>query len=129
MSGGRRPLRATFWLLEAPDSLAEQSRRYPDGYGIGTFEDGVPEIAKRPAAARPAGAWRARNRFRGSRRPIAASRRLLEELVDTLPGRPGTVACSVRTISGSPVSSDRPPLPVTGPSWCPRVAHVASTSA
>jgi hypothetical protein len=25
MSGGRRPTRATFWVLEAPDSLAEQS--------------------------------------------------------------------------------------------------------
>jgi predicted glutamine amidotransferase len=52
MSGGRRPVRATFWLLEAPDSLAEQSRRNPDGYGIGTFEEeGRPDIDKRPAAA------------------------------------------------------------------------------
>jgi predicted glutamine amidotransferase len=52
MSGGRRPLRATFWLLEAPDSLAKQSRRHPDGYGIGTYkEDGRPDIEKRPAAA------------------------------------------------------------------------------
>jgi predicted glutamine amidotransferase len=52
MSGGRRRVRATFWLLEAPDSLAEQSRRHPDGYGIGTFEeDGSPDIDKRPAAA------------------------------------------------------------------------------
>jgi hypothetical protein len=52
LSGGRRPLRATFWLLEAPDSLAEQSRRNPDGYGIGTFEeDGSAVISKRPAAA------------------------------------------------------------------------------
>jgi glutamine amidotransferase len=45
-------VRATFWLLEAPDSLAEQSRRNPDGYGIGTFdEQGRPEVHKRPAAA------------------------------------------------------------------------------
>jgi predicted glutamine amidotransferase len=52
MSGGRRRMRATFWLLEAPDSLAEQSRRNPDGYGLATFdEDGAPVIAKRPAAA------------------------------------------------------------------------------
>jgi predicted glutamine amidotransferase len=52
MSGGRRPVRATFWLLEAPDSLAEQSRRNPDGYGIATFEeDGSPDVDKRPAAA------------------------------------------------------------------------------
>jgi predicted glutamine amidotransferase len=52
MTGGRRRVRATFWLLEAPDSLALQSRRNPDGYGIATFEeDGSPEIHKRPAAA------------------------------------------------------------------------------
>ena len=52
MSGGRRPTRATFWLLEAPDSLAEQSRRNPDGYGIGTFDQhGSPRVHKRPAAA------------------------------------------------------------------------------
>jgi glutamine amidotransferase len=52
MSGGHRRLRATFWLLEAPDSLAEQSRRNPDGYGIATYEaNGSPELDKRPAAA------------------------------------------------------------------------------
>ena len=52
MTGGNRRVRATFWLLDAPDSLAEQSRRYPDGYGIGTFEeDGTADIDKRPAAA------------------------------------------------------------------------------
>ena len=45
-------MRATFWLLEAPDSLAEQSRRNPDGFGLATFaEDGTPVVAKRPAAA------------------------------------------------------------------------------
>jgi predicted glutamine amidotransferase len=52
MSGGPRRTRATFWLLEAPDSLAEQSRRNPDGYGLGTYEeDGTPEVDKQPAAA------------------------------------------------------------------------------
>jgi glutamine amidotransferase len=52
MSGGRRRVHATFWLLDAPDSLALQSRQNPDGYGIATFEpDGIAEIAKRPAAA------------------------------------------------------------------------------
>lgn len=52
MSGGREPVRATFWLLEAPDSLAEQSRREPDGTGLGTFEqDGRPVLAKQPLAA------------------------------------------------------------------------------
>jgi predicted glutamine amidotransferase len=45
-------MRATFWLLEAPDSLAQQSRRNPDGYGLATFaEDGTPKVDKRPAAA------------------------------------------------------------------------------
>jgi predicted glutamine amidotransferase len=52
MTAGRRPLRATFWLLEAPDSLAEQSRRNPDGYGIATYDAaGAPRVDKRPAAA------------------------------------------------------------------------------
>jgi glutamine amidotransferase len=52
MTAGSRPLHATFWLLEAPDSLAQQSRRNPDGYGIATFkENGSVELDKRPAAA------------------------------------------------------------------------------
>jgi predicted glutamine amidotransferase len=52
MTGGRRAVRATFWLLEAPDSLAEQSRRNPDGFGLAVFEpDGSPRVDKRPAAA------------------------------------------------------------------------------
>jgi predicted glutamine amidotransferase len=52
MSGGREPVRATFWLLEAPDSLAQQSRREPDGTGLGTFdESGRPVVSKQPLAA------------------------------------------------------------------------------
>jgi glutamine amidotransferase len=52
LTGGSRPVRATFWLLEAPDSLAVQSRRNPDGYGLGTFErDGRPHIEKGAVAA------------------------------------------------------------------------------
>lgn len=52
LTAGTRPLRATFWLLEAPDSLAEQSRRNPDGYGIATYDtDGRARVEKRPAAA------------------------------------------------------------------------------
>jgi predicted glutamine amidotransferase len=52
MSGGREPVRATFWLLEAPDSLAQQSRREPDGTGLGAFgTDGKPEVFKQPIAA------------------------------------------------------------------------------
>jgi predicted glutamine amidotransferase len=52
MSGGDRRVRATFWLLEAPDSLARQSRREPDGTGVGWYDaQGRPEIAKQPMAA------------------------------------------------------------------------------
>ena len=52
LSGGSRRVRATFWLLEAPDSLAAQSRREPDGTGLGTFDaDGTPRVDKAPIAA------------------------------------------------------------------------------
>jgi predicted glutamine amidotransferase len=52
MSGGREPVRATFWLLEAPDSLAQQSRRNPDGTGLGYYdEEDEPLVAKQPLAA------------------------------------------------------------------------------
>src|SRR5436309_13260255 len=52
MSGAREPVRTTFWLLEAPDSLAEQSRREPDGTGLGRFDrDGKPVVSKQPLAA------------------------------------------------------------------------------
>jgi predicted glutamine amidotransferase len=48
----RDRVHATFWLLDAADSLAEQSRSNHDGFGIAMFrEDGSPEIKKRPAAA------------------------------------------------------------------------------
>jgi len=52
MSAAPHRVRATFWLIEAPDSLRAQSRRDPDGTGIGYFEpDGTPRIDKRPIAA------------------------------------------------------------------------------
>ncbi len=52
MSGGREPVSATFWLLEAPDSLARQSRREPDGTGLGYFDaHGHPVVEKQPLAA------------------------------------------------------------------------------
>lgn len=52
MTGGRQAVRATFWLLEAPDSLAQQSRREPDGTGLGYFDDqGAPHVDKAPLAA------------------------------------------------------------------------------
>ncbi|MEC5192938.1 MULTISPECIES: class II glutamine amidotransferase [unclassified Arthrobacter] len=52
LHAGARPVRATFWLLDAPDSLSVQSRREPDGAGIGTFDaDGAAHVAKQPLAA------------------------------------------------------------------------------
>lgn len=52
LHGGDRMLGATFWLFDAPLSLAAQSRTQPDGYGIGTFEeDGTPEVDKGPVQA------------------------------------------------------------------------------
>jgi len=52
MSGGSEPVRATFWLLEAPDSLAQQSRREPDGTGLGSYDEhGHPIVSKQPIAA------------------------------------------------------------------------------
>ncbi|MGW4097256.1 class II glutamine amidotransferase [Mycobacterium sp. NPDC004974] len=52
LHAGRRLVPATFWLLDAPDNLAEQSRRNPDGTGLGVFgADGVAELHKEPVAA------------------------------------------------------------------------------
>lgn len=52
MTGGPERVRATFWLLEAPDSLATQSRRDPDGTGLGYFDDeDEPVVLKQPLAA------------------------------------------------------------------------------
>ena len=43
---------ATFWLLEAPDSLTDQSRREPDGTGLGAYDTkGGPVVDKQPVAA------------------------------------------------------------------------------
>jgi glutamine amidotransferase len=47
-----RVVTATFWLVDAPDNLAEQSRRNPDGTGLGVFQaDGEPVVDKEPMAA------------------------------------------------------------------------------
>ncbi|HET6735354.1 class II glutamine amidotransferase [Mycobacterium sp.] len=47
-----RVVTATFWLLDAPDNLVEQSRKNPDGTGLGVFEaDGKPVVDKEPVAA------------------------------------------------------------------------------
>lgn len=52
LHSGRTAVNATFWLLDAPDNLAAQSRRNPDGTGLGIFDaDGHPVIYKEPLAA------------------------------------------------------------------------------
>ncbi|MCK9901452.1 class II glutamine amidotransferase [Parafrankia colletiae] len=44
--------RATFWLLDAPDSLDQQSHRNPDGTGLGVFDTaGHPDVFRAPIAA------------------------------------------------------------------------------
>jgi glutamine amidotransferase len=45
-------VRATFWLLDAPDSLEVQSHRNADGSGIGFFDPaGGPVLDKQPEPA------------------------------------------------------------------------------
>jgi glutamine amidotransferase len=52
LAAGPERVHATFWLLEAPDSLARQSRREPDGTGVGYYgPDGRPTVSKQPVAA------------------------------------------------------------------------------
>lgn len=46
------PVQATFWLVDAPDSLEAQSHRNTDGSGIGFFDPaGVPVLDKQPEPA------------------------------------------------------------------------------
>jgi predicted glutamine amidotransferase len=52
MSAGAERAKATFWLLDAPDSISVQSHREPDGTGIGWFDDDErPHVSKQPLAA------------------------------------------------------------------------------
>jgi glutamine amidotransferase len=52
LHAGRHAVTATFWLLNAPDSLAAQSKHDPDGTGLGVFgPDGAPHVYKEPVAA------------------------------------------------------------------------------
>ncbi|KZS73604.1 class II glutamine amidotransferase [Mycobacterium kansasii] len=52
LHAGNEVVTATFWLLDAPDSLARQSRRNPDGTGVGVFDEhGRPQLHKEPMAA------------------------------------------------------------------------------
>ena len=52
LHAGTNVVTATFWLLDAPDNLAAQSRRNPDGTGLGVFDgQGHPQVRKQPIAA------------------------------------------------------------------------------
>jgi glutamine amidotransferase len=52
LHAGDEPVRATFWLLDAPGSLLVQSERNPDGFGLATFApDGRVAVEKRPVRA------------------------------------------------------------------------------
>ena len=52
LTAGRHPVTASFWLIEAPDSLEVQSHRNVDGSGIGFFDSsGMPVVDKQPEPA------------------------------------------------------------------------------
>ncbi len=52
LTAGAARVRATFWLLDAPDSLEAQSRRNADGSGIGFFDPtGAAVLDKQPEPA------------------------------------------------------------------------------
>ena len=52
LTSGAALVRATFWLLDAPDSLEAQSHRNADGSGIGFFDAaGAPVVDKQPEPA------------------------------------------------------------------------------
>ena len=52
MTAGNAQVHATYWLETAPDSMATQSHRNPDGTGIGWFDiAGDPHLTKQAAPA------------------------------------------------------------------------------
>jgi len=52
LSSGTARVKATFWLLDAPDSLEVQSHRNVDGSGIGFFDSArAPVVDKQPEPA------------------------------------------------------------------------------
>jgi predicted glutamine amidotransferase len=58
LTAGAARVRATFWLLDAPDSLENQGRRNVDGTGIGFFDSaGAPVLDKQPEPAFRDGAF------------------------------------------------------------------------
>jgi len=72
LHAGREPVHASFWLLDAPDALLAQSRRNPDGFGIGTFEpDGSPDLDKAPTPAYDTSLYASEARAERSRTYVA----------------------------------------------------------
>ncbi len=52
LHAGAHDVNATFWLLDAPVSIAEQSHRNADGYGLATFDsDGNLDLVRAPVRA------------------------------------------------------------------------------
>jgi glutamine amidotransferase len=52
MSAAPRRARATFWLLDAPDSISAQSHGNPDGTGVGSYDEhDCPHVSKQPLPA------------------------------------------------------------------------------
>ena len=69
LTAGTTRVRATFWLLDAPDSVEVQSRRNADGSGIGFFDPaGSPVLDKQPEPA-----FRDREFIREARRAESAT--------------------------------------------------------
>ena len=68
LTAGTNRVKATFWLLDAPDSLEAQSRRNVDGTGLGYFgPDGGIVLDKEPEPAfRDREFWRAAQRAESS---------------------------------------------------------------
>ena len=74
LTAGENRVMATFWLLDAPDSLEAQSHRNVDGAGLGYFgPDGGVVLDKQPEPGLPRPGVRARGpagrvpRVRGAR--------------------------------------------------------------
>jgi glutamine amidotransferase len=52
LHAGTTTVAATFWLIDAPDSLSAQSHHNPDGVGVGVFDAaGAARVSKQPIAA------------------------------------------------------------------------------
>jgi glutamine amidotransferase len=51
LSAGDAPVHASFWLLDAPDSLQAQGRRNRDGTGLGYFDDSGRAVVDKQAEA------------------------------------------------------------------------------